>query len=307
MSPIVTIQAAWRELGRIRIGQQVEFVRDGQTKRRPEKLKTFRLTSPHRESLEMAAEIYQGTVQRWAEAPDGDEWELITTTDTLDIIVPKGEPISQWYECWSGGGCTRRCDGVREVLTMSPCKCPTDPNERQALAAKGQACKPTTRLQVILPRLPDIGTWLLVSHGYYAASELMGTVQLLRAAAEAGRMIPAALWIDQRHITRPGQPRRDFAVPAIRILETLQALTAGGSGPTQPALPPGRPRLPEPPALPESPAFRQIAAPAATAAVVAAACGAPSPHREGQWCVEEPHGRDRNHRSANKESWRVTD
>lgn len=273
--PIVTIQRQFRELGRIRIGQQVEYVKDGQKRRRPEKLKTFRLTSPVRSLLEHAADVYGGTVAPWPEAPDGDEFQLITVNDTLDIIVPPNGAISQWYEMWSGGGCQRRCDGVREVLSMGPCKCPADPVDRTELAAKGEACKPTTRLQVVLPRLPDLGIWLLVSHGYYAAVELLGTAELLAAAAQAGQMVPALLWIDQRRIRRPGQKTREFAVPAIRIPETLadmRALAQPEGAPElaapaatrMPALGPGRPQIPAGAALPADPSFRPPA-PAATA------------------------------------------
>lgn len=286
--PITTIQRQFRELGRIRLGQQVEYSKNGQKRKRPEKLDTFRLTSPVRALLEHAAEVYGGKVAAWPDAPDGDEFQLITTTDTLDIIVPPNGAVSQWYELWSGAGCQRRCDGVREILSMGPCKCPADPLDRTELAAKGEACKPTTRLQVVLPKVPDLGIWLLVSHGYYAAVELLGTAELLAAAAQAGQMVPALLWIDQRRIRRPGQPTREFGVPAIRIPETMTALlgsravgatpalAAGDVAPAMPALGPGRPEIPAAAPLPEDPSFRAPAPAAQTASPDSAAAAAPS-------------------------------
>ena len=221
--PIVTLQRQFRELGRIRLGEKGP-------KGQPMRLGTWRLTSPDRKLLEAAAAEYQGEVVAWPDAPDGDEFQLITAVDELDILVPPGRPMSQWNELWSGAGCQRRCDGEREWLRNVPCLCPTDPEERNALASKGEACKPTTRLSVILPKLPDLGTWMYVSHGYYAAVELAGTADLLAAAATGGRMLKASLYIDQRTVKRPGQQTRKFPVPAIRIHETMTQLLAGGNG-----------------------------------------------------------------------------
>jgi hypothetical protein len=126
---------------------------------------------------------------------------------------------------------------------MEPCLCPTDQDERRTLAADGRACKPTTRLNVILPLVPDMGVWRLESHGYYAAVELAGTAEFLARATAEGRLIPARLRLDQREAKRPNQPIMRYAVPVIelpqmRIAEFLptlnapavtQALAAGGS------------------------------------------------------------------------------
>ena len=100
-----------------------------------------------------------------------------------------------------------------------------------------------------LPSLPDLGTWLLVSHGYYAAVELAGTYELLAASSDHGRMIPAILAIDHRAIKRQGQIRKDITVPVIRLPDTITELMAGPERPQIAA--PERLALPEPAALPE--------------------------------------------------------
>jgi hypothetical protein len=107
---------------------------------------------------------------------------------------------------------------------------------------------------VALPSLPDLGTWLLVSHGYYAAVELAGTYELLAASSDHGRMIPAILAIDHRTIKRQGQPRKDITVPVIRLPDTITDLMAGGERPAI-AAPNERLALPEPAPLPEDVEF----------------------------------------------------
>lgn len=208
---IIGIQRQMRELGRIRTGQ---LVAGDHGKRRPARLDTFRLTSPTRTLIEAAADVYGGTVSPWDQ-----QWEVVTGANALDIIVPPGMPATTWYELWTAAGCSRRCDGVTNTITMVPCECPPDVGERVRLSKKGEACKSTTRLAVILPRLPDLGVWRLESHSFYAARELAGAVDVLAAASSAGRLIPARLRIEARTKTVPGQPRHDYSVPIIEFVD----------------------------------------------------------------------------------------
>ncbi len=231
--PLIDVEVRLRELGRIRTGVTIEGEKDGKKFRRPEKLSTFRLTSPSASLIAAAKEQYGGDVQPW-ESPAGPQWELVTTVDSFPIVIPAGESLSQWYELWSAGGCQRRCDGRTETLSDSPCLCPADPAERRELAAQRtpQACKPTTRLNVVLPDLPDLGVWRLESHGYYAAVELAGAAQFLAMASSSGMNIPARLRLDQRTKKIPGKPTNHFAVPVIEFTTTrITDLLNAGAGP----------------------------------------------------------------------------
>lgn len=224
--PLLDLQRQLRRLGKLRMGDTVE-TSGGKT--RPAKLDTWRITSPSRPIVDELARIHGGEVEAWA-SPDGPQWEVVTNTDTLDVVVPPGDyALSQWNEQWSVGGCQRRCDGYTETLTGLACMCPADGAERRALAAKGEACKPTTRLIVIVPEAPDLGAFLLETHGFYAAVELAGTFDVLRMTAAPGAMIRARLRIDQRHRIVDGQTIR-WAVP---VLETpglgFSSLERGGS------------------------------------------------------------------------------
>jgi Recombination directionality factor-like len=202
--PIIDMQRSMREWGRIRMGTQGD--------RGPRKLETFRLTSADQTAIEGAAALYGGTPRPWV-APAGPQWEVITEATELACAVPPLDysPASQWYELWSGGGCLRRCDGATEVLTDGPCQC--DPSARE--------CQPTTRLSLILPGVPGLGLWRLESHGYYAATELLGTVHVAATYAQAGRFIPARLLATERMVKRldsKGKPiTLRFVVPALDL------------------------------------------------------------------------------------------
>jgi Recombination directionality factor-like len=214
--PILTIQRRARELGRIRIGQQVptgETRADGTPKFRPEKLDRFRITSTSLPLMRRVAELYGGEVAEWINR-GSKQYEVITTATRLPILVPP-QPVSQYYELWSGGGCRRRCDGETELLKDKPCVCSPDPAERE--------CKPTTRLNVILRDVEGIGVFRLESHGYYSATELPEVAEFL---ARAGSYVPAWLSLEQRTVVRDGKTRR-WMVPTIEVDVTPAALLAG--------------------------------------------------------------------------------
>jgi len=223
--PIKTLQQQQAQVGRIRIGQQVP-TSNGKT--RPAKLDRFRFTTPSRALADAVAARYGGEATEWK--PDGHaaEFEVVSTATTLPVLVPPN-PVSQWYEMWSGAGCVRRCDGETETISAEGCKCPLDHLERGDLAGKGQACKATTRLKVMLPELPGIGVWRLDTHGYYAAIELPQTADFLGAVTDAGGYIRATLALEERIVKRPGVGIRSFLVPALHVDVTPEALM-GGAG-----------------------------------------------------------------------------
>jgi hypothetical protein len=227
---IIDLQRRLAEIGRIRIGQTVTSANG---KARPAKLETFRLTSADRTRIDLAAGMFGGKPRQW-DAPAGRQWEVITTVDALDVIVPPSDmAFSQWYELWSAGGCQRRCDGQLESISDGPCLC--DPERRD--------CDVHTRLSVMLANLPGLGVWRIDTSGYYAAVELQGAVEVIHLAAGRGQMLPARLRLEQRVVKRSenGKPvTRRFAVPVLDI-EVSPAQLLGGA-PARAALDTGQQR-----------------------------------------------------------------
>lgn len=257
MSPILDIQQRFRELGRIRTGKTEPTGRRnkrGEEIMRPVKLATFRITSPWKHLIEAAADAFGGEPQPW-DNEGTQEWQVFTTSADeagialLPVLVPPGEILDQWYELWSGGGCVKRCDGIRQTLKDAGCTCPKDPAERQEKASKGEACKPTTRLRVMLPQIPDLGTWRIESHGFYAATELGQAAGLVELATRRGAIIPADLRLVAREgARRPGEVRKKFFVPALSFRgtlgDTLDALGMLEAGQDLPAMLSGVERRP---------------------------------------------------------------
>lgn len=208
--PLLNIQMNLREVGRIRTGDRTQTAKGTA----PRKLDHFRFTSDDAQLLGLVADRYGGSVEAW-----DDQWQVYATAERIPVmIVPHLRPITQWWEAWTGGGCTRRCDGNWELIANTQCPCAVNDD---------RICKPTTRLQLVLHEIPGLGTWRLETHGYYAAVELGGTLELITQLALAtGDPVYGQLRLTQRSQQTPGQPTRRFAVPTVDVNVTVPQLAA---------------------------------------------------------------------------------
>ena len=216
ISPL-KLQQRLAEGGRIRLG---EVKTTGSGKSFPSKLDKFRFTSADKHLLELVAAEYGGEVQEWTPANGGaSQWEVYSDRSSVPVIIYPNS-ISQHMELWSGGGCQRRCDGIRESITDVPCICAAEDRE---------LCKPTTRLSVMLAEIQGTGVWRLESKGWNAAAELPMTAEFL---AQTGGYIPADLSLKAVRQISDGKTK-DFMVPALAVrgVTPAQLLAGGGASP----------------------------------------------------------------------------
>jgi hypothetical protein len=235
-SRILTIQRRVRELGRIRTGDSEPYTSDsGQQRRRARRSATFILTSNFRDQLDLAAELWGGTVEPWQPQGAGPQiWRVVTDTDALPAILPPADPdpLYQSYELWSGGGCVRRCNGEREEKSAGPCVCTARFGPEwwtRTDLPKGSVCKATTRLNVFLP-LADFGFWRLETHSYWAATEIEPMIEIIRAPVGPKSAVPITLAIVHYERVKEGK-RLMYPVVTVsmRGTPTTQILSGGAT------------------------------------------------------------------------------
>jgi hypothetical protein len=226
---ILTLQRQARELGRLRAGLTEPT---GNGRSRPARSKTWILTTHQRDYLDAAAEAWGGEVHQWTPQGGGAQaWRLITDAEAIDAILPPGDPLSQSYEMWSRGGCQRRCDGQIEQLSGNGCMCLAQFGDEFHLQPPDQACRPHTRLNVVLPDVPDLGVWRMETKGYYAANEIAASIDLIRNATGGDVMVPVRLRIEPRKRVAQGRTKQ-YPVIVVEIRGATAGQILGGVVPS---------------------------------------------------------------------------
>ncbi|MFJ9644979.1 hypothetical protein [Streptomyces sp. NPDC101206] len=230
---IVTMQRQARELGRLRTGWSVPSDKPN-GRPRPVKSKTWVITSHAEHYVIAAAGAWGGTVERWQPQGAGaPQFRVITEAQQLDALLPPGDPLSQHNEMWNKGGCMRRCNGETEQLTRQSCICLRQFGEDWHQQPKGAVCSATTRLNVMLPDMPDLGVWRAETHSFYAANEMAGTVDMVLSGTNGQGLVPVTLRIEPRSRVAEGKTKHfPVVVVEVRGITPRQAL----SGPISTAL-----------------------------------------------------------------------
>lgn len=220
-SRILTLQRQAAELGRLRTG----FYESG----RPQRSETWILTSHEPDYLAAAAALWGGEVHEWKPLNANiKQWRLVTKARTIDALLPPGDPLSQYNEMWSGGGCQRRCDGVNEQMSKRPCICLAQHGPEWYLLKKGTVCSATTRLNVLLPEMPDLGVWRAETKSFYAADGLAGQVDTVLQGTGGKGVVPVRLSIQQRQVVRAGKTKK---FPVVMVVPRLAKLRHALEGP----------------------------------------------------------------------------
>ncbi|MZF56896.1 hypothetical protein GTX53_24210 [Streptomyces sp. SID5594] len=215
------------ELGRIRTGYSRPNP-DPTKGNIPVKSKTFVLTSHSRDYVAAAAELYGGKVEQWTpQRQSVAQWRVITKATEMQAILPAGDPLSQSYEMWTGGGCARRCDGITDSVSGSPCVCLAKYGEDWHERKPDQVCRPTSRIGVFLADMPDLGVWRLETKSYYAADALAGGLDTVLQATGGKGLLPVRMWIEQRTAVRNGKTKQFQVVMLVPALPKLRHALSG--------------------------------------------------------------------------------
>jgi len=192
----------------------------------PISLKTFRLTSTDRGAVVQAAETYGGEVKPWQNGKN-QEWEVITESSSMDVILPPDCVSGPIWEYWNGKSMKFSCtgyDGVCDEHVPGPDGAEIVEKDCQCQVHGKRVCKSKTRLSVLLPDVALGGVWLLTTTSIHAAVELQTMVNLVQMSY-AQTLTPARLALEPRVSTSGGKTKH-FNVPVLRTQSTIMELQA---------------------------------------------------------------------------------
>ncbi|MFD7661015.1 hypothetical protein [Streptomyces sp. NPDC059788] len=217
-SRLLNIQRRAAEHGRLRTG----CTQGG----KPVRSATWVVTSHSEEHVRTAAALWGGEVEQWSPLNSSiSQWRVITKSASVEALITPGDPLNQYNELWSKGGCQRRCDGETELLSRRPCICSARFGEDWHQQKKGVVCSATSRLNVMLPDLSGMGVWRAETHSFYAASEWGAMVDIVLAGTDGRGFVPVTLRIEPRQVVREGQTKKfPVVVVELRGVTPRQAL-----------------------------------------------------------------------------------
>ncbi|MER5584059.1 hypothetical protein ABT090_20805 [Streptomyces asoensis] len=218
-SRLLNIQRRAAEHGRLRTG----FTNGNN----PARSGTWIVTSHSEEHVRRAAELWGGEPEPWTPLNSTiSQWRVRTAASSIEALITPGDPLNQYNELWTAGGCKRRCDGETELLTRQPCLCARQFGEDWHQQRKGTVCSTTSRLNVMLPDLSGMGMWRAETHSFYAASEWGGMVDMVLAGTDGRGFVPVTLRIEPRQVVRDGKTKKfPVVVVELRGVTPRQALT----------------------------------------------------------------------------------
>lgn len=196
---------------------------------------TFRLTSPDERAITQLAGIYGGTVKPWHNnrANPPQQFEVITDSTTLSVVLAGQDAVSSDYERWGGGGIDRRCDGVNctvfkylknadPIEEPHPCICDNLPEN----ATKDMFCVLKTRLRVFFPQISFAGVWRYESSSWNVGHEMPAMADLVEQFAARGGLIPCRLrLIKQRK--QQGPNVKQYTIVRLELESTAAELVSG--------------------------------------------------------------------------------
>lgn len=224
-SRILNRQRQLAEQGRLRLGT---FEAAGNGKMRPKASHHWVITSHWEEYVVKAAELWGGTAEPYKPQGHGAPgWRVITEARSIAALLPPFEPLQQAYELWTAGGCQRRCDGATEQFTGAPCMCIAQYGDEWHTQPAGKVCATKSRLKVLLPDMPGMGSWRLETGSFYAADELAGIVDGIRLAV-GNVLVPVTLRIEQRTRIANNQTKQ-YIVPVLDLRDVSAGALLSGN------------------------------------------------------------------------------
>lgn len=144
------------------------------------------------------------------------------TPERLPVLLPYAtadENLSAWMEEWAAGGLKRRCDGANIQMEMDGDSYIRTPGPCIRAMGGECGCKEAGKLAIVLPDLPFLGYFELVTSSKWDIIELSQNLAAIEAVTGTLRGVPLIVSRVEREISTPG-----FGANAGKRVRTTKSL-----------------------------------------------------------------------------------
>ena len=181
--------------------------------RQPVSLKTWRITTPHKEVLDALKELFGGTVE---EAPNGD-YALDTDREYIEVILDPRKIEAKLIQ-WADGLPIHECDGQTSLLKEDegqPCGCPPLLADKKERAKQRRGPKPNIVIPFLLPQDVDLGTGKYTATAWSFAEDLPFVMK--RMEKISGDVL-CRLRLEHVEYTTQAGEKREFTKPVLEVV-----------------------------------------------------------------------------------------
>lgn len=131
----------------------------------PVSLPEWRVTAADPAVADAIAQLYGGRAEEW-DTPKDDAMQVLTTSDTVQIVLSGADAISDKLIQWGRKGPIHECDGMYSLMDDDfgqPCGCPELLADRKQAARNERGPAPHIKVTFRLADDLDLGTGQFVS------------------------------------------------------------------------------------------------------------------------------------------------
>jgi hypothetical protein len=190
---------------------------------RPQSLADWRVTTGDPDVAKAVAQLMGGTPQEWETSKD-DFLEVLTTTDSVQVVIDGPKAIKALAILWGQSGPIHECNGV-EFLSPDkdkgkPCGCPALLADRKAAARSGRGPQPNTTVSFRLAEDYHLGVGKFTSTSW----DFVGALPEVQDALDAvGGEALCTLSLELLQFTTSTGQNVQYRKPVVKVLGPASA------------------------------------------------------------------------------------
>ncbi|MFD6997800.1 hypothetical protein ACFWA5_16325 [Streptomyces mirabilis] len=162
---------------------------------KPQALSSWRITTQSPETAAAIARLFGGVPNQW-QTNSADHFEVLTSSQTVRIVIDDLDCITSDMTKWSRKGVIHHCDGHQFLSPHqrkgAPCGCPESLSDRKMRARNYLGPQPNSEISFRISNEPDLGSFRMRSISW-KFSECVNSIRSLMSSTRGGAVCDLSL------------------------------------------------------------------------------------------------------------------